>query len=247
MVRKKFFGAHKRKSNTAEKNYGLLRLDVHMHTNYSRDCLITVEKLREVCVKNNIIPCITDHNTIKGALAYRKKYGPKSCIVGEEIMTSSGEIIGLFLKREIPAGLGVIETLDLLKKQDAIIIIPHPFDRMRRRSALKYDLRKIKKYDPFIEIFNSRTIFQEDNIKAEIFSHRNNFRMIVGSDSHTLPEIGRSTVETGYFDITSRKSFLEIFNDTSRFSFHTKKSSALVHVMTKIVKRCGLNKRYSRL
>jgi predicted metal-dependent phosphoesterase TrpH len=223
-----------------------IKIETHMHTEYSKDCLMHIDDIRAVCLKKNIIPCITDHNTIKGALAYRKTYGKNSCIIGEEIMTSQGEIIGLYLKSEIPAGLGVIKTLELLRRQGAIIIIPHPFDRMRQRSALKYDIKKLKKYNPIIEVFNSRTIFMDDNIAAERFARRQGLRMIVGSDAHTLPEIGRSFIETEYFDIKSKKAFLEIFNNASMLFFYTKKSSVFVHIKTKIVKRFGLNRRWLR-
>lgn len=203
-----------------------MKIDMHTHTIYSGHCLTKLQDFRKICIKKNIFPIITDHNTIKGALKYKNLY--KDCIVGEEISTKQGEIIGIFLNDKIPKDLDIIETVDLIKEQDGLIYLEHPFDRLRKRLD-NYYLDKIK-FD-IIEIFNSRTLFDEDNLKAKKFAESNNYLKGVGSDSHSGFEIGRSYVVMENFN--SKKEFL---NNLKRARFFIKKSPFYVHLFTKGIK-----------
>ncbi|MFA6088467.1 MAG: PHP-associated domain-containing protein [Candidatus Woesearchaeota archaeon] len=213
-----------------------MKIDFHIHTNYSKDSLNSIEKVRKICLKKGILPCITDHNTIKGALAYQKKYGEDSCIVGEEIMTKQGELIGIYLTRFISSNMSVLKTIKEIFSQGGLLIIPHPFDKLRK-SKLHYDLNKLKKICPtmFIETYNSRTIFAYDNKKAKDFAMKNKLYFVVGSDAHTLHEIGNSYVILDNFNIKDKNAFLETFKKKN-IKIHTNSSSFLVHVFTKLLK-----------
>ena len=202
-------------------------IDTHMHTIYSGHSRTSLQTFRKICLKKNIIPCITDHDTIKGALLYKEKY--KDCIIGEEITTKQGEVIALFLNKEIPHGLDVFETLDLIKQQGAISYIAHPFDSLRKKRMQESYLPKIK-FD-ILEVFNGRNVFSEDNKKALDFADKYNIIKGVGSDAHTSFEIGSTYTIIDNFN--SEKEFLK---NIKKAQFVTHKSSILVHVITKSLK-----------
>ena len=107
--------------------------DLHVHTNHSKDCAMAVEEVLERAAEVGLdVVAITDHNEVAGgfeALAVGERYGVR-VIVGEEVKTSEGEVIGLFLKERIAPGLTFAETIAEIKRQGAIVYVPHPFDRM---------------------------------------------------------------------------------------------------------------------
>lgn len=218
-----------------------MKLLFHTHTCYSKDCLISIDAFRKKCLKLDVIPIITDHNTIKGALEYTKRFGMKSGIIGEEIMTKQGEIIALYLNKEIAPYQDIDKTLELCKKQKAIVIVPHPFDRLRTSRLDHVALKKHKHKIDFIEIYNSRTMYNVDNKRAEYFSKKNNKLEIIGADAHWLMEFKNSIIECDDFDITKKSQFLEAFK-SGKVLYTNKKSPILVHAMTKMVKILGLNR-----
>ena len=80
-------------------------IDLHSHTIWSKDCLMSFEKIIQLCKKRGVDRiAITDHNTADGALAMQK-LAPELVIVGEEIMTPQGEILAYFVRESVPAGL----------------------------------------------------------------------------------------------------------------------------------------------
>ena len=199
---------------------------MHTHTLYSGHCLTKLNTFRKICLKKGIFPIITDHNTIEGALKYQKIY--KDCIIGEEISTKQGEIIGFFLNEEIKKGLDIYDTIDRIKSQDALIYLEHPFDRLRKKLDQSY-FDKIG-FD-IVEIFNSRTVFNQDNLKAKKFADTHNFLKGVGSDSHIGFEIGASYVMMD--DFNSQKEFIKNLKNAK---FYVKKSPIYVHAFTKFIK-----------
>ena len=206
-----------------------LKVDLHVHTIYSYDSLLSLRTLVKAC-KRRCINCIavTDHNTIEGALKMRAY--PIKVIIGEEITTKDGEIIGLFLNEEIPRNLSVQETIDKIKEQDGIVYIPHPFDRMRK-SRLRISDDNIWRQANIIEVFNSRCIFQEDNRKALNFAEVTGSLRGYGSDAHTNIEVGNTYVKM--VDFYSRKEFLKNLKDGIPYC---KRSPILVHAYTKVIK-----------
>jgi len=177
-----------------------LTLEFHCHTNASKDSLTRPEDLIRAARKRGLDRLIiTDHNSIAGALA-AQKLDPQLVIVGEEIMTTRGEILAAFVKEEIPAGLTPKETLRRLKEQGAFISVSHPYDTHRKGGWQESDLLEIIPHVDAIEIFNSRCMDPRFNRRAELFAQRHNLAGTVGSDAHAAFEVGRSIMVLDQFE-----------------------------------------------
>ena len=171
-----------------------LLIEFHCHTIYSKDSLVSPARLVETCHKKGINRVIiTDHNTVAGALE-AQKLAPDLIIVGEEIMTTKGEILAAFVAEEIPAMLSPQEAIFRLKEHGAFISISHPFDFTRSGHWQEADLLEILPYIDAIETFNSRCLLSRMNKQAQEFAQRHGIASTVGSDAHTLFELGRATL-----------------------------------------------------
>ena len=151
----------------------MVKFDLHIHSIYSSDGVMDTKTIVKIAMKRHLDGvAITDHNTIKGGLK-AKNYETKDfkVIVGSEIMTYQGEVIGLFLSEEIKSK-NLTDVISEIKAQNGIIVIPHPFDEMRR-SALHPSDEYASRID-CIEGFNSRCIFQRYNEKAVGYANRHN-------------------------------------------------------------------------
>ena len=114
---------------------GWVRVDMHSHTMWSGDSTTTPDEIAAAVVEAGIdVLCITDHNAIKGAVELVDRL-PCRVIVGEELRTHAGEIIGLFLNERIPIGVQPDEAARAIRDQGGLVYIPHPFDPMRRNLA----------------------------------------------------------------------------------------------------------------
>jgi predicted metal-dependent phosphoesterase TrpH len=176
----------------------LLKVEFHCHTIYSKDCLVPPEKLvkaaRQAGVDRLII---TDHNSIGGALR-AQALDPELVIVGEELLTTRGELLCAFVKEELPRGLEPLDAIRRLRAQGAFISVSHPFDRRRHGWALD-DLRMIAPLVDAIEVFNARCQLALLNQQAAAFASEAHLAGTAGSDAHTLGEVGRATVTLPYF------------------------------------------------
>ncbi|MBK5109719.1 MAG: PHP domain-containing protein, partial [Anaerolineales bacterium] len=109
----------------------MLRVETHCHTIYSKDSLVRPENLLKACQRKGIDRVvISDHNTTRGAFA-AQKLDPDRVIIGEEILTTRGELLAAFMTEEIPARLTPRETIARLRDQGAFISVSHPFDVLR--------------------------------------------------------------------------------------------------------------------
>jgi len=207
-----------------------MNIDLHVHTKYSKDSILPIEVLKKITKKKGITPIVTDHDSIEGNL----KYGCK--IIGEEIRTNQGEIIGLFMMEGIPRGLPIEEVMDRLKQQDALVYVPHPFDSIRGGGPVRNNIRKIKA--DIIEVFNGRTIYDKDNRKAMLYAEEKNITKAVGSDAHTRFEIGKTYMVMDEF--YSKKEFIK---NLRKATLVTNKTPLWYHAVTKAthkLKRAGL-------
>lgn len=171
------------------------RVEFHCHTIYSKDSLTRPEDLVKTCRRKGIDRVVvTDHNTIAGARA-AQEIDPELVIVGEEIMTTRGEILAAFVSEEIPKGLTPGETIRRLKDQGAFISVSHPFDRWRSGHWQKQDLLEIVPGVDAIEVYNSRCMLPEFNETAQQFAEMHQLAGTVGSDAHTAFELGQSLME----------------------------------------------------
>ena len=175
-------------------------VELHSHTLWSKDCIVPFDTIIRLCQRRGIDRiAITDHNTADGALAMQKT-APDLIIVGEEIMTDRGEILGYFMQESIPKGLTPDETIRRLRDQGAVISVSHPFDRLRKGAWHEEDLLKIIDKVDAIEVFNSRCMVAEDNVKALAFAQKHNLTGTVGSDAHSRIEYGRALVQMQPFE-----------------------------------------------
>jgi hypothetical protein len=142
---------------------------------------------------------VTDHNTIAGALAARQ-LDPELVIVGEEIMTTKGEILAAFVTEEAPPHLSPKETIRRLRDQGAFISVSHPFDRLRNSAWREDDLLDILPDVDAIEVFNSRCMDPQFNREAQRFAEKHDIPGTVGSDAHAAFELGRSLLVLEQFE-----------------------------------------------
>src|SRR5207248_9693577 len=130
-----------------------MRIDLHSHTLCSKDSCNEYDRIISAvldCGLDGI--AVTDHNELHGALELQK-VAPFLVIPGEEIKTSRGEIIGLFLKEWIPPGLEPIETVERIHEQGGVAYVPHPFDEFRGSRIERGALEEVTPYIDILEVF----------------------------------------------------------------------------------------------
>src|SRR5215216_2682361 len=177
-----------------------LLVEFHCHTNASKDSLTPPADLIAAARRKGIDRLIiTDHNSIAGARA-AQSLDPQLVIVGEEIMTTCGEILAAYVTEEIPAGLPPREVIQRLRAQRAFISVSHPFDHFRSGGWKETDLLDILPLVDAIEVFNSRCMLPRFNRSAGVFAKKHNVPGTVGSDAHVAFEVGRSLLQLEPFE-----------------------------------------------
>lgn len=169
---------------------------------------------------------VTDHNTIAGGIRAKEfETNDFRIIVGSEVMTDRGEVIGLFLSEEVAPG-NFEDVVAAIRDQGGFVVLPHPFDQLRS-TALHPQPEDVGQIDG-IEGFNARCIFQADNRAAAEFGREHNLTVVAGSDAHFPGEIGRAGIRLdGEPEECLRSQDFQTFGS---------RSSLLTHVMTKMIK-----------
>ncbi|MFN0152751.1 MAG: glycosyltransferase [Gaiella sp.] len=189
-------------------------VDLHMHTRWSHDCSIEVEELLDHAQAIGLgAIAITDHNVFGGALEATALAAGRELVVipGEEVKTDGqGEVIGLFLEREIPRGMTFAETIAAIREQNGIVYLPHPFDRMHAIPDPATLHRHLSDIDVF-EVYNARLLRESFNHEALRFARK--FRLLqgAGSDAHVLQGVGTGALRLPRFE--SRDEFLAALRD----------------------------------
>ena len=216
-------------------------VELHSHTLYSKDSLTPLKAVILTCQRKGIDRiAITDHNTADGALALAAQ-APDLIIVGEEIMTTRGELLGYFMTKTIPAGLTPDEAIRRLRDQGAAISVSHPYDRLRKGAWDEPDLLAILDRVDAIETFNARCLFDEDNRKTQHLAKTRGKPGTVGSDAHVPYELGRAMLKMSPF--TDAASFIAALPHATP---ETVRSPSWVHLTStraKWMKRVGLHKK----
>jgi predicted metal-dependent phosphoesterase TrpH len=183
-----------------------VRMDMHVHTHYSYDCLSRPERLAEAARARGLDHVVvTDHNRIGGALRLHRM-DPVRFLVGEEIRTAEGpEVIGILLQEEIPRGTPAREACERIRAQGGVVYLPHPFDT--RRSGAAPILDRIADLVDVVEAHNARCYDAGFDAAAERWAAERGLPLGAGSDAHTLAELGRGVVELPRFEPT-RESLL---------------------------------------
>jgi predicted metal-dependent phosphoesterase TrpH len=172
-----------------------LRLDLHNHTAFSPDGLMSPAVLL-AAARARGLSCIaiTDHNTIRGAiqgaaLAESDPTLPR-VIPGMELSTRDGEVIGLYLSEEIPARLTAVEAIVRIKAQGGLVCLPHPFDVSRRGTISRRALVGAAELADIIEVVNGRSLGPWGATKAQALARRLGKPGGAGSDAHRTGEVG---------------------------------------------------------
>lgn len=157
--------------------------DLHIHSKYSFDSIMSPKRIIKTAIKKNIdLIAVTDHNTIKGGVEVKKASGNSiTVIVGAEIKTDIGDIIGFNLNEEIK-NVNWEEVLDQIKAQGGLSMLPHPYRSHR-------EICEVAKKVDFIEIWNARSTI-EQNEQAFNLAKKLGKKALAGSDAHLYSEIG---------------------------------------------------------
>jgi hypothetical protein len=168
---------------------GKIRIDLHLHSEYSPDSRTSLSDLIARCKEVGLDRiALTDHNTAEGARELARRE-PDLAIVGEEIKTTEGEIIGLFLAETIEPRLTPEQTLDRIHDQGGLAYLAHPFDLRRAR----FDPRRVVELADRVDIIETYNQWSDlaANQAAEAMAVQLDLVRAWGSDSHAPPELGR--------------------------------------------------------
>lgn len=175
-----------------------IRADLHNHSYYSPDSILSPVKMLQRAREQRLdVLAVTDHNTTRGGVAVRELAAKRDpdirVIVGEEVRTKNGEVLGLFLNEDVPRDLSAEETIDRIHAQGGLAGAPHPYDPFR--SSLGDHLFHLRNKIDFIEGLNARVIRAGHNDNARDFAAQHDIPMTAASDAHSPREIGRCFVE----------------------------------------------------
>jgi len=209
----------------------MIKVDMHIHTSYSPDSLLPIDDLLRTCDGKGIdCVAVVDHDTAEGGLKLYE-LAPSKIIVGEEIHTTLGEIIGLFLKENIQPWLSPMETVERIKAQGGLVYLPHPFDGMRAAVLERQALDEIWEKIDIVEVFNSRNVFPWSNWKASSFAVEKGIVSGAGSDAHTRFEVGRAYVMMESFD-----SAADFLSKLARAEIRGRKTPVVFNLLNKVYK-----------
>jgi predicted metal-dependent phosphoesterase TrpH len=185
--------------------------------------------------KEDIIPVVCDHNSLEGSNSVnnliKKISNDIPNILAEEIMTSEGELIGIFLSDEILPFKSARETIQEIHDQGGLVLLPHPFDQFRKMRLADAPREALVNQIDIIEGYNSRNLSKRSDEMAVAYAQQCNKPVSAGSDAHSPFEIGNAWTE------------MEVFSDSKEFLRNLKKATYFhkpsgfgVHAITKIVK-----------
>ncbi len=194
------------------------KVETHCHSQFSSDSMSKPEDLVKTARKRGLNKLVlTDHNTIRGALA-AQKLDPELIIVGEEILTTEGEFLAFFVQEEIPRGLPPMQALARLKEQNAFISVSHPFDYLRKGWSKETLIKMLPDIDA-IEIFNARSFTKGINQQAQEFAQEHGLAGTAGSDAHLLLEVGRTYLKTLPFE--NADQLRVVIRESDYFGFYS--------------------------
>ena len=166
-------------------------IDLHCHSKGSFDCLSDPRDIVKAASDRGLTHVvITDHDRIDVAVAARE-IAPAglTVIVGEEVKTSDGDLICVFLDRAIPPGLSAVETIAAVREQGGLVGIPHPFDRMRGSVLRDASMASLAPLVDWVETHNARVV-GHGNEDAQAFALEHGLPGVAVSDAHSIMEVG---------------------------------------------------------
>jgi predicted metal-dependent phosphoesterase TrpH len=221
----------------AARRRALAFADFHVHTRYSRDSLMSEDRFIRLALERGLTHvAITNHNNVEGAIAVRDRVVAQGLddrlhiILGEEVSSADGEIVGVYLTDTIAPGLSAEDTADAIHAQGGLVSIPHPYDPFRRshiREAPLVRLAEAGKIDA-IEVFNSRVTFARHNEEAAVLAARYGIPGIACSDAHSGLEVAMSFNALPAFDSAD-----ELRAALRENEWHGSRSTMLIHLATR--------------
>jgi predicted metal-dependent phosphoesterase TrpH len=180
---------------------GRVRVDCHLHTVASGDAVLTLEQLAERARLAGLdVVCITDHNVTTAAVQATERDLGVRVVVGEEIRTPDGDVIGLFLTERIPYVLPLAEVIGRIKAQHALVYVPHPFDLGRSSLGRVLPGLCAERAVDVIEVFNAKIRDGALNRQAADLATAFALPGGAGSDAHDAPGVGAAYLEMPDFD-----------------------------------------------
>jgi predicted metal-dependent phosphoesterase TrpH len=167
----------------------MYKVDLHTHSTASPDGGLTAVQYHQV-LNSGVLHAvaITDHNRIDFATDLHRKMG-ELIIVGEEIMTTAGEIIGLYLEKLVKPHQSPLATVKAIKDQGGLVYIPHPFETVRKGLSAAI-MEELADYIDIIETCNGRAFFQNRASQAAVWARMANKLGAASSDAHGLSGLG---------------------------------------------------------
>ena len=189
----------------------MLKIDLHTHSSDSPDGNISLDQYKAALDAGRLdIIAITDHDSIAFAQNARIQLGEK-IIVGEEISTKDGEIIGLYLRDAVQAGMSAKETVRAIKEQGGVVHIPHPFETVRK--GLQLDtLESIANDVDSIEAPNGRSLQSRDQQTVD-WAKKHGVAIVAASDAHRAKALGKTYTAINTFP--SSQSLPKILKDAT--------------------------------
>ncbi len=172
---------------------------IHVHTDYSYDSNISLDALADHVAEHDFgCVAVTDHDTIEGALRFRNRTSAR-VIVGEEISTRDGHLIGLFLKAHIRPGFSALDTAIAIREQGGLVLVPHPFVKIFG-CGIRHHARTMIDFIDAVEINNAQNLLKHPDRQAAWFAKEFGITPYVGSDSHMASSIAPCYQIMGDFD-----------------------------------------------
>ena len=198
---------------------GWVRVDLHAHTMWSGDATTTPDELKAAVEAAGIdVLCITDHGTTNGATALADRL-PCRVVVGEELRTVAGEVIGIFLTERLPYGLTPRAAAERIRGQGGLVYVPHPFDPTRHcLRGPELDALVAAGLVDAVEVLNAKTPLSSLNDRAAAYAAEHRLPGGAGSDAHVPEAIGAAYVEMPDFD--GPASFLASLADAKVVGHH---------------------------
>lgn len=169
----------------------MYKVDLHTHSSQSPDGGITSEQYSEILQKKVLdYIAVTDHDDIEMALSLHATLGDR-IIVGQEVSTTEGEIIGLFLKKIVKPNMSIYEAIHEIKSQKGLVYIPHPFETIRK-GITEETLDNVKNEVDIVEVHNGRALLQNRGPKSLTWTRMNNKAGASSSDAHGIKGLGGS-------------------------------------------------------
>ena len=225
-----------------------LRLDLHLHTRGSWDSLSDPEAVLARARSRGVGRiAITDHNRLHVALEMAARY-PDAVIPGEEVKTEEEiDVIGLYLREEIPRGTPMLETCRRIRAQGGIVYLPHPYAAGKGGSG-RYAEMLAPEVD-VVEVFNARLRSRRANDRAAELARRTGRLRGAGSDAHTPGELGNAWIEVPWHPNEPAALLKALAAGEDQVRVHGQRAGLHVFVLSnaaKLRKRLGKNRAQNR-